>query len=377
MKNNTVRIFMVLMALLVVTAVPAGARIKLVSLPERGATLIRLDNPQATLVEEERILTLQKGINRVDFSWKGVSIDADSIRLAMLSHPGQVFLLNVSYPPNEAALVWEISSEGAWEEKVRVSYLLAGIDRLIAYKAFADKGEHRVLLKSRLILRNFSGEDFREAETLLDIGGRFNIGISHEETKQLRLFEKKDVPLTKVWKFDAGIQPWDPRKLAQNVGIPVFYRIENNNKNRLGEFSLPQGKVRVYQEDGHGGTIFLGEDNIEFVPVGEKADILIGNSRDIVVTQHQMQNKKINVRRNKKNEVVLHDTDEIIKAEIENFKNQPAVLTLIEHIPGQWEMKKCSTEYTLKDAFTLVFEIALPPQGKKELSMHYFRRNIR
>ncbi len=48
------------------------ARIKLVALPERAATVIRLDNPNATLIEEERVLTLQKGLNKVDFSWKGV-----------------------------------------------------------------------------------------------------------------------------------------------------------------------------------------------------------------------------------------------------------------------------------------------------------------
>ena len=85
----------------------AEARIKLAAVPERGDTLIRLDNPQATLIEEERVLTLQKGLNKVDFAWKGVSVDADSIRLKILSHPKKVSLLNVSYPPNEAALVWK------------------------------------------------------------------------------------------------------------------------------------------------------------------------------------------------------------------------------------------------------------------------------
>ena len=75
------------------------ARIKLVALPERAATVIRLDNPTATLIEEERVLTLQKGLNKVDFSWKGVQIDADSIRLEVLDHPDKVTLLNVSYPP--------------------------------------------------------------------------------------------------------------------------------------------------------------------------------------------------------------------------------------------------------------------------------------
>ena len=74
-------------AMVLCLCVVCQARIKLVALPERAATVIRLDNPNATLIEEERVLTLQKGINKVDFSWKGVSIDADSIRLAVLDHP--------------------------------------------------------------------------------------------------------------------------------------------------------------------------------------------------------------------------------------------------------------------------------------------------
>jgi hypothetical protein len=53
----------------------------------------------------------------------------------VLDHPDKVNLLNVSYPPNEAALVWEISSDGDYAETVRISYLLSFIDRLITYKA--------------------------------------------------------------------------------------------------------------------------------------------------------------------------------------------------------------------------------------------------
>jgi hypothetical protein len=124
----------------------------MVALPERGKTIIHLDNPRATLIEEERVLTLQKGRNQADFSWKGVSIDADSIRLTVLSHPDTVSLLSVSYPPNEAALVWELASAEASEVRVRIDYLLSSIDRLTAYKAVADKGETKVNLKSFLVL---------------------------------------------------------------------------------------------------------------------------------------------------------------------------------------------------------------------------------
>ena len=370
--------------LLLVGSTIAQARIKLVALPERAATVIRLDHPQFTLIEEERVLTLQKGLNKVDFSWKGVSIDADSIRLAALDNPEKVTLLNVSYPPAEAALVWEISSDGDYAETVRISYLLRNIDRLITYKAIADKAETAVDLTSFLVLRNFSGEDFDRARVLLDYGETFEQGIKHEETKQMLFLKKPKVPITKIWTFDAAKLPWDPEKLEnRNVGIPVSYRIVNNTESGLGEFALWGGKARLFQDDGQKSTIFLGEDVTALVPVGEKTELYIGDSRDIVVTQRKMTDKRINVRyNNKRTRIILYDTDEVITAKIENFKDSPAILTMIQHIPGQWDMEKCNMKYVRKDAHTLEFEITLPARSKtgpatKQLKMHYHRRNIR
>ena len=360
------------------------ARTKLVALPERDATIIRLDNPNATLIEEERVLTLQKGVNKVDFSWKAVSIDPDSIRLIVLDHPEQVKLLNVSYPPGEAALVWEIASEGDYAETVRISYLLRNIDRLVTYKAVADKEETQLDMKSYLVLRNFSGEDFDKARVLLDYGDSPDeLGIDHEETKRMLFLKAPEVPITKVWTWDAATLPWDPEKLeGQNIGIPVSYRIVNDADSGLGEFALHGGKARLFQDDGSESTIFLGEDYTAMVPVGQKTELYIGDSRDIVVTQHKMKEDKINLRKNKNGRIVLYDTDELITAKIENFKDKPATLTMIQHIPGQWKMKKCNMEYTQKDAHTLEFEIELPARDDdgpavKELTMRYNRINVK
>ena len=381
---NVKRKALTAIVLLLIGSTIAQARIKLVALPERAATVIRLDHPQFTLIEEERVLTLQKGLNKVDFSWKGVSIDADSIRLAALDNPEKVMLLNVSYPPAEAALVWEISSDGDYAETVRISYLLRNIDRLITYKAIADKAETAVDLTSFLVLRNFSGEDFDRARVLLDYGETFEQGIKHEETKQMLFLKKPKVPITKIWTFDAAKLPWDPEKLEnRNVGIPVSYRIVNNTESGLGEFALWGGKARLFQDDGQKSTIFLGEDVTALVPVGEKTELYIGDSRDIVVTQRKMTDKRINVRyNNKRTRIILYDTDEVITAKIENFKDSPAILTMIQHIPGQWDMEKCNMKYVRKDAHTLEFEITLPARGKtgpatKQLKMHYHRRNLR
>jgi hypothetical protein len=370
-------------ALVAAVCAVSQARIKLVALPERAATIIRLDNPNATLIEEERVLTLQKGLNKVDFSWKGVQIDEDSIRLEVIDHPDGVTLLNVSYPPDEAALVWEIGSDGDYAETVRISYLLSNIDRLITYTAVADKGETQVDLKSFVILRNFSGEDFAKARVLLDYGEAFEQGIDHEETKQVLFLKAPKVPIRKVWTFDSEKLPWDPEKLEnRNVGIPVSYRIVNDADSGLGQFALWGGKARIFQDDGHNSTIFLGEDNAPMVPVGEKMELYIGDSRDIVVTQRKQRDNRINIQKNNDDVVVLFDTDEIINAKIENFKDQPASLTMLQHIPGQWETAECNMDYVRKDAGTLQFEIELPARtadgpAVKELTMHYNRRNVR
>jgi hypothetical protein len=249
---------------------------------------------------------------------------------------------------------------------------------LITYKAVADNKESEVDLKSYLVLRNFSGEDFDLARVLLDYGEAFEKGISHEETKRMLFLKAGKVPIRKVWTFDSAKLPWDPEELEnRNVGIPVTYEITNNSKSRLGEFSLWGGKARIFQDDGHDSTIFLGEDYTNQVPVGEKMELYIGDSRDIVVTQRKMKDERINLRKNNHGHVVLYDTDEEIVAKIENFKDSDAVLTVIEHIPGQWDMKKCNMKYERVDAETIKFEIELPAYGKKELEMKYHRRNIR
>jgi hypothetical protein len=165
------------------------------------------------------------------------------------------------------------------------------------------------------------------------------------------------------------------------VGIPVRYRLQNDTASGLGEFALWGGKMRLFQEDGQSSTIFLGEDHTGRVPVGEKTDLTIGDSRDIVVTQRKMKDQRINLRRDDDNRVVLYDTDEQIVAKIENFKDSPAVLTLIQHISGQWDMARCNRTYTKRNANTLVFEIELPArQGDQpaveELRMEYHRRNV-
>jgi hypothetical protein len=370
----------------------AQARVKLVALPERARVVVSLNNPDATLVEEERIVALQKGVNKVDFSWRGVSIDATSIQVRPLSHPKDVQVLNTSYPPNENALVWEISSPVAQEERVRISYLLSGLTREVTYRAVAEPNEKAMTLRNYLRLHNNSGEDLTEAEVSVGYGSNFKKTIAHEEVLEMLSERVPDLPVKKVLVWDAASQPWDPEYQKNTVGIPLNYVLTNDKPAKLGTHTLLPGKVRIFiktkeqptqpGEQVGEGVAFTGEDWAQLTPVDREMKLYIGQSRDVKVTQRKTKDDRTNIRRNNQNNVVLHDTDEVYKIEIENFKKEPVNLMLVEHIPGYWKMAENShaAQFKKKDAFTFEYNLVLPAEStgdkKTTVTFNLTRLNV-
>ena len=366
-------LFLAMIAVLALS--DAQARVKMVALPERARVVVSLNNPDATLVEEERIVALQKGLNKVDFSWRGVSIDPTSIQVRPLSHPNDVKVLNTSYPPNENALVWEISSSVAQEERVRISYLLSGLTREVTYRAVAEPNERSMTLRNYLRLHNNSGEDLTDAEVSVGYGTNFKKTIAHEEVLEMLSERVADLPVKKVLVWDAASQPWDPEYQKNTVGIPLNYILTNDKPAKLGTHTLLPGKVRIFiktkeqpaqaGEQVGEGVAFTGEDWAQLTPVDREMKLYIGQSRDVKVTQRKTKEDRTNIRRNNQNSVVMNDTDEVYKIEIENFKKEPVNLTLVEHIPGYWKMVENShaAQFKKKDAFTFEFNLVLPAES--------------
>jgi hypothetical protein len=378
---------------LTLAALPAPARVKLVALPERARVVVSLNHPDATLVEEERLITLQKGVNQVDFSWKGVNIDAASIQVRALSNPEQVVVLNTSYPPNENALVWEVSSDAAREERMRISYLLAGLNRDIVYRAVAEPDEKSLTLRNYLRLRNDSGEDLTEAEIRLGYGAEFKKTIAHEEVLEMLSERITGLPIKKVLTWDAATLPWDPEYEKKTVGIPLSYVLKNDQASKLGTHTLLPGKARIFiktreqpEKEGEApgeGVAFTGEDWAQLTPVDREMKLYIGQSRDVKVTQRKTKDDRTDIRRNNDNQVVLWNTDELFTIEVENFKDKPVDLVLIEHVPGYWKKVECDAqfkvkegaafEYVKKDAFTVELKLTLPPKtsGEKKTTVTF------
>jgi len=380
------------MAALAFAVQTTQARVKLVALPERARVVVALSNPDATLVEEERLITLQKGVNKVDFSWRGVNIDASSIQVRALGNPEKVVVLNTSYPPNENALIWEISSPASQEERVRISYLLSGLNRDIVYKAVAEPDEKALTLRNYLRLRNDSGEDLTDAELNIGYGAGFKKTIAHEEVLEMLSERIEALPIRKLLTWDSASLPWDPEYEKKTVGIPLSYVITNNTASKLGTHTMLPGKVRIFiktkeQPEKEGdkpgeGVAFTGEDWAQLTPVDREMRLYIGQSRDVKVTQRQTKKDRANIRRNNNNQDVMWDTDDIYKIEIENFKKQPVNLVVVEHIPGYWKIVENThpKEFKKKDAFTFEYNLTLPPEtsgtNKTTVTFNLNRLNV-
>ncbi len=170
--------------------------------------------------------------------------------------------------------------------------------------------------------------------------------------------------------------PHEPEKSRMAIGIPTAYSLNNDKLSNLGESALFEGKARLFQNDGKNSSIFLGEDIATFTPINDKVNLKIGDSRDIVVTQLRLETKRSNIKRNTKGHIQVFD--EIIKDKItmENLKDVPVTLSLVETIQGQWEPVETSMDYQKKDHKTLIFKLSLLPKEKKTMQLHYKVLNI-
>ena len=141
---------------LIILGVSLGvfARTKLTTLPERNKIRIDMRNPKYSLIEEERTINLQKGVNQVEFAWANTYIDMKTIQFRPIKAPGEIRVLNVNYPPNESALFWKTYSSKAGPGVFRISYIISNLNRQIAYEAIADNKEKNLYIKTYFLLKN-------------------------------------------------------------------------------------------------------------------------------------------------------------------------------------------------------------------------------
>ncbi len=406
--------------LLLLVAGVAEARIKLTTLPERESVRIDIRDGRYTLVEEERVLTLQEGENHVDFSWAGTRVHKDTILFRVIRAEGEVTVVTTSYPANENALTWVVGAETAGAAVIRISYLVDNLETEPAWQGVVSADESTMLLKLYQTVTNTSGESFGPATVQPGVGRSEVDGFLNGTRKRLLAARFDEVPIEKRFVFDPAVDGGNVR---------LHYRIRNDVAHGLGVFPLPYGKARLFikespgAEDGEGAEeafdgrsqAFLGEDWLAYTPLFGETELFLGVSKDLTVERHLMKNREPHEKtirhidldgRWKEIESPYRDLVTVIRYRLENYRSRngepvPTTILLREALEGEWELASVEMKEILgernertesviphgdlvraerKDVNNLEVAVTVPPtsvERKYDLLLTIIRKNRR
>jgi hypothetical protein len=204
--------------------------------------------------------------------------------------------------------------------------------------------------------RDFKSEGFFEYH-LYTLDGRTT--VKDNQTKQLALMSATGVPVSKQLIY-YGAQDYYRTSYGtpvSNQKVGVYLEVRNSKENRLG-LPLPKGKVRVYKADASGSQQFIGEDWIEHTPKDERVKIKMGDAFDVVGERTQKEWRKIASN--------LYEVEWEIA--LRNHKSAEQTITVVEPVPGDWQVLTSSHAWEKPEAHTLRFQVPVPRDGAAKLT---------
>jgi len=319
-----------------------------------------------------------------------------------LGHNGRLIL--PSLPENlvsRPTLAWLLRNQTTASQRVEASYMTSGITWRADYVLVLNPADTRGDLTGWVTIDNKSGTTYRNAGLKLVAGdvnravdrsrnaralemmaaaptaaearrdfvseGFFeyhlytldgHTTIKDNQTKQLSLLSAADIGIDKQLIY-YGAQDYYRTSYGtpiSNQKVGVYLEIKNGQANRLG-VPLPKGRVRVYKADTGGSQQFVGEDWIDHTPKDERIKIKMGEAFDVVGERTQRDFRKIGPR-----------TWEVEwEISLRNHKKDAQTVTVIEPVPGDWQVLQASHPTEKIEAHTLRFRVDVPKEDAVKL----------
>jgi hypothetical protein len=319
-----------------------------------------------------------------------------------MGHHGQVVL--PSLPENlvsKPTLMWLLRNGATAPQRIEASYLTGGITWKADYVVVLSAADDRADLTGWVTIDNKSGATYKEAALKLVAGdvnrarddrtrqamemaakvgaaapasrdfaseGFFEYHlytldgrttIKDNQTKQLTLMTAAGVPVRKELAF-FGARDYYRTQYGtpmSNQKVSVFVELVNAKANNLG-IPLPKGKMRVYKADQSGSQQLIGEDWIDHTPKDERVRIKMGESFDVVGERIQRDWKKLGGS--------LYEVEWDIT--LRNHKKEDVVVSVIEPVPGDWEVLRETQPHEKVEAHTLRYRVPVPKEGSTKLT---------
>jgi hypothetical protein len=300
-------------------------------------------------------------------------------------------------------LLMSVTGAANQEIDAELGYLTGGLSWRADYVMQFDPDTARMDLTALATVTNTTGQDFRDAKLKLVTGAVKRLGqprferpmaaqamtmakaapapmaegvseesfvgnhiytipkattIAASESKQLALLNAQNVAVKRdfVLRSQPSFYTMSMRDRPLDVPVQVELTFKNDTAAKLGA-PLPAGVVRVYSPDEQGAPRFVGEASIDHVAVGNDAIVRVGQDYDLTATREQVN--------------FVRATDNIFlsvwRITIKNAQNKPAVVRVIEPMPGTWEVTKESAGHKKVDSGSAEWTLPVPPKGQTVL----------
>jgi hypothetical protein len=366
----------------------ALAKVDLVILPKRDTVQLTIYNSaDLTLVRESRLLTLKKGLNRLQFSWANTLIDPTSLEMLPKMHGESIDIQDLTFPPRVRGLgLWHLQSQISGEVPVEITYLTSGLSWRAFYMGTLSKDEKNMHLEGYVRVTNNSGEDYENAQTRM-IVGKINIidrisdlarrqypygrpglppmvpGVKapraalmeeakREMDKAAMAMERRPKEIKKegiseyflyiIEGTETIPHGWSKRLPSFAVDtVPVvnlykyeeerysnlvmrFLSFKNDKGHNLGDTPIPGGVLKVYRNVGEGGHLsYEGESRFKYIPVNEDVELDLGAVANVIVKPTLMDYKTERYLFDNKGNISGWDEVNEFEIEVKNTRDLP------------------------------------------------------
>jgi hypothetical protein len=187
--------------------------------------------------------------------------------------------------------------------------------------------------------------------------------LAVNQTKQVALLSASAVPVRKEYLLQGQNHYYSGSygDLGEKQKVGVFVEFDNRESSRLG-MPLPKGVIRVYKRDSEGHAQFVGEDNVDHTPKNELVRLKLCDAFDVTARRKQTDFKSLG--RQGKFGYVYESAFEV---ELKNAKKEAVNVSLLEPMPGDWEVLQSSHPYTKEASGAARFKVAVPAEGSAVL----------
>jgi hypothetical protein len=310
-------------------------------------------------------------------------------------------IVYTSLPANlrdRPTLVLDLDSVSAGSQDLDLSYLTSGLGWHAEYVGQVSANDDRLDLNGKVTLTNTSGTAYQNAHLQL-VAGNVNVPppspamlqtigrvtsrsaesfaqenyfeyhlytlnrpttIAENQTKQVGFLTAHAVPIRKTLELRGGASYYRTNSPDLGAKLPISTYVSFENKGGELGVPLPGGLVRLYKIDSRGTSQFLGADRIDHTPKNETVRLHVGDSFDVTARK-----KQTNFHIVSESPAVYETAYEIVVA---NAKDEPVDVSVIEPIPGEWQMLSENLPHQKSSSSTATWLVHVPAGARTTLS---------